>query len=43
MGETLENVRHYYYRGLQKIRTQLGIADGEKNCPRKLGVPDENS
>lgn len=43
MGETLENVRHYYYRGLQKIRTQLGIANGEKSCPRKLEVPDENS
>ena len=43
MGESLENVRHYYYRGLRKIREQLGIANGEKRRPQKQEVPNGNS
>ena len=48
MGESLENVRHYYYRGLKKIRDQLGIANRrvlnrEARRPQKQEVPNANS
>jgi RNA polymerase sigma-70 factor (ECF subfamily) len=34
-GEKLANVRHHYYRGLAKLRTQLGIVEQGSSRQRK--------